>query len=525
MLRPGESISLVQRQGLGRILVLLEDIENQVSAVRRELTDVDPNRTALRLAAVLVGGFANLTYAGYYALTTILEAEGLWSLRLWMATQEWWWFAIANALLALALGLDVAAFIKGESVDATILLLALELGVGVNRVLVQAFRTHRFRKLLYECWSGRSRTARPRSQEWLRDVHEVLWRDSIARASRRLLTLATESRFNPHNWRVGAHRRVRHDVTEAMNIVADAVATQARERDPHDNAHVGEAGYLQVYVHHTASDMSVAWGGNDSRLFQKRVSRGIMSLKASEVVNAISLHVTDTDKWKVAADGILSRNKGLQPWRLLFKRTSSPDNPAEVASPLYPRASKTLISRVRPEVAAQYGGLGDDFVEAGTELNLLMRDVSPYALYDWLRQESEHQDLATDWQLWLDARNPALNELAYLLQYVGMLLSLHFTGPLRCGRADQLVLLVALKAAAVDPGIDFGVSMAAVRQGNAGGEEGMRVAQAQAQLLGAPAVRIIAAYLGVWLDDAMAGEWVAWTTTVGTSWAQLLNAP
>ncbi len=38
--------------------------------------------------------------------------------------------------------------VVGEAVDASILLLSFELVIGVDKVLIQAFPTHRFRRVL-----------------------------------------------------------------------------------------------------------------------------------------------------------------------------------------------------------------------------------------------------------------------------------------------------------------------------------------------------------------------------------------
>ncbi len=235
-------------------------------------------------------------------------------------------------------------------------------------------------------------------------------------------------------------------------------------------------------------------------------------------MDAFDLRVTDTDKWKVAADGILARNKGLQPWRLVCRRTSEPDNPAETS---YPRASKTLQSRVHAAVSEQYHGLGEAFVEAGTELNLFMRDANLSDLYRWLRLESEHQDLVADWRIWREVQNPELNELAYLLHYVGMLLSLHFLPQLDCRRADEFVLLVAIKCIMEDD--TLGVPLGGIQNRRADAQGSFARAKIQSEALGIAGVRITTGYLGAWVDANTAAAWVQWISQQGDSWAELLS--
>lgn len=566
-----------ERQVLGEIVSKLESIEQDVKEILDQLDDFRVVSKAIRWAAIFVGGLANTTYAGYYALTNILEAEGIWTLRLWMTTQERWWFTMATLILFSALALDIVAFLLGEDVDSSILLLSFELGVAINNVLIQAFRVHDFRKLLYECWCGQSRTARPRTQEWLRDVPQSMWHDAIAKSPVKPLTMAVESKWNPQNmaptrwWhsfkrmisrplrqengrRVPLARqskaRLRLDLTEAMNLTAQTMHTERRRqrtqhgehqlqqegeaasqegeqqehRNPFDSAHIGEEGYLQVYVHHTATDMSVLWGGNNSKLFQKRVSRGILAIKTTQVIDAYTLRIADTDKWQVAIDGILARNKGLQPWRLVFCRTTQPDNPSETSSPLYPRASKTLYSRLRIAVQEQYGGLGKGFVEAGTELSLLVRDVNIKSLYAWLKKESEQQDLIADWNVYKDAGNERLNELAYLVQYVSMLLSLHFLEKLNYCRTDELVLLVAIKCLIEHPSdVDFGITIEDITEiETSHGEISLIKAKDDARRIGTNGIRILAGYLGLWISPETAGSWLQWIQVLQGGWSTIL---
>lgn len=496
---PVLSKTLLERQALGRTEALLGNIRDNVDKILSEVTTFSAKSKAFRWGAIVVGATANFAYTGYYALATILETEGAWSIRLWMVTAEHWWFTLATLVLALSLGLDLASFFLGEDVDATILLLALELGIAINNVLIHAYRTSGFRKLLYECWAGQSRTARPIEQRWMRDAPTEEWQQAI-RESRKLVTMPTESIWNPHNW--GFRKKVRYDVTEAMEALAAKFPTRESSVAWSTPVNVGRPGFLQIYPYCTETSISVAWGGNSSTMFQKRVSRGILALKPSDIKDAYSLRLSDADRWFTAASGVLARNKGLEPWKLIFKRTKEPSNQAEILSPLFPRPAKTLYTRTRQKMKEQYGGLGADYVEAATELALLLRDNPIKQSYAWLRQEAEHQDLVFAWQVVSELGMNGPPKANYFLQYVGMCASLNLATALEGGkvRIDAFVFVIAnlmTKAGIVDVSPD---SQAAIDGMGQTQSQVVQEAQMQARRLPNAAAAIVASYLGHYIS-------------------------
>jgi len=119
--------------------------------------------------------------------------------------------------------------------------------------------------------------------------------------------------------------------------------------------------------------------------------------------------------------GVCARNKGLDPLNFLFKLdlTKFEENSAQ-----WPRPSKVLRSYYRKEVEGSYGGLGDVFVKAATELALLFADSSAPIIKDWFEQVMEQQDLALARRAYqLGATDEELSVL-YRLSYATMLVSL-----------------------------------------------------------------------------------------------------
>ena len=77
---------------------------------------------------------------------------------------------------------------------------------------------------------------------------------------------------------------------------------------------------------------------------------------------------------------------------------------------------------------AQYGGLGQAYVDAATELALLLMDVPPEALAAWLKAGMEHQSVKWNGEIAeADSDNMEAELKAnYESSYVSMILSLNY---------------------------------------------------------------------------------------------------
>lgn len=132
------------------------------------------------------------------------------------------------------------------------------------------------------------------------------------------------------------------------------------------------------------------------------------------------------------AMGILGRNKGLQPWRLVYHSTPQICSLLENASTWSPRPSKVLRSFYQQALDAQYHRLEECFVNAAVELALLAIDTPNQEMNRWLtygleQQSTDTAELVADAAFTADGddgRTAALVAM-YESSYVAMIVSLN----------------------------------------------------------------------------------------------------
>lgn len=179
-----------------------------------------------------------------------------------------------------------------------------------------------------------------------------------------------------------------------------------------------------VYAPHgLGQPVSLLWGIHIG--FLPRCSRGIVAVPRNLLKFQPRLKNGVDGRPLCLAYGILSRNKGLEPHRI----TCNLSTPArlrafEMNSALWPRPSKTLRSFYRAEMHKMYSGLGGAFVNAATELALLLADSQAEIVSDWLDANLEHQELSLNQEIASLGATPAELSLLYRGQYVAMLVSL-----------------------------------------------------------------------------------------------------
>jgi hypothetical protein len=169
--------------------------------------------------------------------------------------------------------------------------------------------------------------------------------------------------------------------------------------------------------------VSLLWGEHLG--FQRRCSRGIISISASLLEYRPTFASGRDGKAICLAYGILARNKGLEPWNLVCNLgLKSSFRDFEENSAQWPRPAKTLRGVYRAEFERTFSLLGDAFVTAATELALLLADTSDELVEDWLDGMMEHQDLGLNHDV--AALGASREDLARLYkgQYATMLVSL-----------------------------------------------------------------------------------------------------
>ncbi|KAF9123453.1 hypothetical protein BGW39_008962, partial [Mortierella sp. 14UC] len=107
------------------------DCPNLSPASAAAVDTEDKSGRVYRRIAIACGAVINIIIGGYAGLTNVLETEGRWTQRLEFVKDESKWWTGMSTIVLVALSVDVVAFSKGESVDATILLLAAEVGIVI----------------------------------------------------------------------------------------------------------------------------------------------------------------------------------------------------------------------------------------------------------------------------------------------------------------------------------------------------------------------------------------------------------
>lgn len=200
--------------------------------------------------------------------------------------------------------------------------------------------------------------------------------------------------------------------TDPLDGQEKEVATPGANNAPDDNTGL----YAPV---REGSSASLQWGPMIG--FAPRVSRGILAVPRRLLISTPLTASGHDGRAVCLTHGILGRNKGLAPHTFIFNLNM---RVFEEKSVQWPRPSKVLRSYFREEMESAFKGLGPVFVNAATELALLLADSNHGLIEDWLVEHMEHQDLALNNQI---ARLGATNEhleLLYRLSYAAMLVSL-----------------------------------------------------------------------------------------------------
>jgi hypothetical protein len=174
--------------------------------------------------------------------------------------------------------------------------------------------------------------------------------------------------------------------------------------------------------------ISLLWGQHLG--FRPRCSRGVISVPRNLLSFNPQLKNGVDGRPLCLAHGILARNKGLEPQKIVCNmRKKGSFRDFEENSVFWPRPSKTLRSFYQAELGRSFSGLGEDYVTAATELALLLADAGYATTYDWLDGYMEHQDQELNNEIaGLGATLEDLSRL-YRGQYAAMLVSLSVHRP------------------------------------------------------------------------------------------------
>ncbi|KAF8233844.1 hypothetical protein L208DRAFT_1395035 [Tricholoma matsutake] len=369
-------------------------------------------------------------------VVSIAEDQEMWTFRFRIARYEYLWWTVISSMLSVSFILIVVSFLSGNSSDSLgVLVLSTTTSIAIVRYTIPAWRNKPYVKTRWLSWTGVSRTAIKVAfgtvvgdADW--------WRQLAARAppaSRRIVLPSDE-----WGWAINPPPGVSADPT--------ALLTQSLLDDNKEASELPLASciYDDGY-HHAGGAVSLLWGPDIG--FRPRLSRAINSVPRSLTDSRPITNGGYKGEGLCLAMGILGRNKGLRPFLLVFdhkdtrkkqrgivfKSDMSITAHLENTSIWYPRPSKVLRSYYEKEIVEQFGGLGDDYVGAATELAVLLLDCSPSAVVKWLSLGLDQQSLEVNMRM--SGRHsrqhdtvatPAQLQTLYRASYTSMILSLNY---------------------------------------------------------------------------------------------------
>ncbi|KAF9515919.1 hypothetical protein BS47DRAFT_1360708 [Hydnum rufescens UP504] len=389
------------------------------------------------------------------AITTLInlcEAESLWTVRFRLAVFEhYWWIGIAVALLASFVSM-IISFLAGNTGDALgVLVLATASSLVVFRYAWPAWRNRHFCENRWAAWTGPSRTGiAPElvgkigdAATWrlLRDKESLLSIQSplIDADPTELLKVSLDTAsppatitekgrlnyFNPFSRRrndleAGLSPSPLADSHSTLNDPNNLNTTAANGTNPPNGSAAPRSlppGVFPPMI--PGKSVSLLWG--EFLGFSRRVSRGVLSIPSRLLVSQPVTDAGHNGQAMCLMHGVFGRNKGLAPWSFILKLSVQK---FEENSVQWPRPAKVLRGYYEKEIEVSYGGLGEAFVKAATEMALLFADSRPRLVKDWFEQVMEQQDLALAQQAHqLGATDKELL-LLYRLSYATMLVSL-----------------------------------------------------------------------------------------------------
>ncbi|KAG0197833.1 hypothetical protein BGX28_008657 [Mortierella sp. GBA30] len=436
----------------------------------------DKSGRLYRWIAIGCGAIINITIGGYAGLTNILETQGRWTQRLEFVKDESKWWIVMSTIVLIAFTMDVMAFSKGESVDATILLLAAEVGIVLFIYVVQGTLHAEFRRLLWLAWTGSSRTGCGVLEAAMikglvpdRRGLSLTMTMTMKKQQQQQSVAQFESSVDIPGYGTVLSPKIKQDLVTILKHRADN--TTNTENDKKTIAEVfieiGPSAKKFVYPPHEdgQTKVSILWGG-------------ITGYTLDRIRSSYSLVNVDESKWMFVAGGIVARNKGLKAASLICGLTTTTTinttntttggtiggggvstaavtttvptaaatttttlntrliDEVETTSKWRPRQAKTSRSRYAQESNAQFSGLGQPFCAAVVEIALLMQDLPNHIIIKALQANVEQQSCEKMWEIQTLFENNSdssgsciiIQDAMYVCQYMTFCAKLNWYG-------------------------------------------------------------------------------------------------
>lgn len=345
-----------------------------------------------------------------------IEQRQWWTVRFSVSRLLNGWVLLVVTLGATVhLAFDIVRIYDDELLATRAMLSAIVVGISflTFRLLLPLAQNSDYIELRWKAWTGPNRTGiAPSVTRYLGDMRD--WQ-SLASVCQGMELHQVEILLDWASYFLGG---IPYDPTELLNARLQMDEESNTIWVPRSQSKVG------VYAPaETGRSLSLLWGQSSG--FIRRCSRGIIAVPTPLLTFHPKLKNGVDGRPLCLAHGILARNKGLEPYRLLCNlRTPSRLRIFEENSSLWPRPTKTLRSFYHAEMTKAFSGLGETFVCAATELALLLADAKAAIVIDWLDAHMEQQDLSLNLQA--AALGASVDDLEQLYrgQYVAMLVSL-----------------------------------------------------------------------------------------------------
>lgn len=351
------------------------------------------------------------------ALSFMTESSNYWTFRFRIARIEPWWWTIVSITLLVSLVLIILSFLAGNSNEAiSILALSTATFLTIVQYMIPSWRSRQFVENRWLAWTGSSRTSIQASKAVFCG-DKAQWAH-LAREVRLSNIQSTPSDW--YGWRLWPVRGISEDPTDILRNVdinrSKTFGVEARN----------QARSIYSTGEDNTNSVSLLWGEHQG--FRRRVSRATSSMPSYLLQSrpfTVDGYVGDG---LCLAMGILGRNKGLQPKNLVFKMSRAVSTAMEDFGTWAPRPNKVLRSYYMNTLKGQYGGLGQAYVDAATELALLLMDIPPQATAAWLKAGVEQQSIISNGEIAeADSDNKAEELKAnYESSYVSMVISLNY---------------------------------------------------------------------------------------------------
>lgn len=383
-------------------------------------------------------GLAVVTSFWQGLITTIVaiaEDQGMWTFRFRIALYEHSWWTTVSTMLFASFVLLVFSFLAGNSSNSLgVLTLSTATAIAIVRYTVPAWRNRAYIRLRWLAWTGPSRTG-------LVAAHKKYcgskadWKriQDAPRAQPITPTLSDD-----WGWAIIPPTGIWQDPTDLLKDVDESALSCAGK--------VTVDGQLGRVYNDGYNDgrVSLLWGEKEG--FRRRLSRAINSVPSSLRKSIPSTFDGFGGTGLCLAMGILGRNKGLHPSKLVYG-TFEPTQDLqggtirkinfkvvaelEKTSAWYPRPNKVMRSFYQKAMEEQYSGLGPEFVAVAVELALILLDCPSSATMRWLQQSLEQQSIEVNHAL----SNPAAGSIRasdaelqtlYRASYTSMILSINY---------------------------------------------------------------------------------------------------